>query len=252
LNYTSEPLTEEVVLLGQPSVTLTLSADVPVMPFAFRLTEVAEDGTSVLVTKGILNATRRGGMNAPKPLSPNEAEVVQFDLEAIAWRFRKGNRVRLSINGSDFPNVWPTPLAGTGAIHRGPQIQATLRLPLWTGPTVPPAEFLPSPSVPATTGSGGNPPPWRVVHDVLEDRLHFMMASGNEFSISNREPARAFARAKHSRTVGWEGTSIGSEATAVLTSDEHAFHLTISLNVTVNDAPHFQRRWCQSIERALM
>jgi hypothetical protein len=87
---------------------------------------------------------------------------------------------------------------------------------------------------------------------VLEDRLHFVIANGNEFTVSNRNPAQAFARAKSARTAGWEGFAVRSEATAILTSDEHSFHLTLSLNVAVNDAPHFQRRWCQSIERALM
>jgi uncharacterized protein len=118
LNYTSAPLEEDLVLFGQPSVTLTLSADVPVMPFACRVTEVVEDGTSVLVTKGILNATRRSGMASPEPLLPGVPTVISFDLEATAWRFRRGNRVRLSINGSDFPNVWPTPLSGTGPTSR--------------------------------------------------------------------------------------------------------------------------------------
>ena len=48
--------------------------------------------------------------------------------------------------------------------------------------------------------------------DVLEDRFHFMMASGNEFSISNRAPARAFARAKSTQNARWEGFAVRSEA----------------------------------------
>jgi hypothetical protein len=252
LNYTSAPLAEDLVLFGQPSVTLTLSADVPVIPFAFRVTNVAEDGTSVLVTKGILNATRRNGMVAPEPLTPGVPAVVSFDLEATAWRFRRGNRVRLSINGSDFPNVWPTPFAGTGAIHRGPRIEAVLRLPVWPEPSPSPVTFRPSDSAPAPTGAGGDPPPWRVVHDVLEDRLHFVLANGNTFTVSNLSPAEASARARSIRTAAWEGFTARSEATAVLTSDEQSFHLTISLNVYVNDALHFQRHWCQSTERVLL
>ena len=30
------------------------------------------------------------------------------------------------LNGSDFPNVWPTPLVGTGSVHLGPGSEATL------------------------------------------------------------------------------------------------------------------------------
>ena len=252
LNYTSEPLGEELVLFGRPSVTLTVAADVPVLPFAVRLTEVAEDGTSVLVTKGILNITRRGGMDRPEPLEPGVPTILQLDLEATAWRFRRGRRVRLSINGSDFPNVWPTPLRGTGAIHRGPGVEAVLRLPLWSKPAAAPVEFLPSGSAPASTGAGGDPPPWRVSHDVLEDRWLFVMANGNEFAVSNTNPAEAWARARSVRTAQWDGFGARSEAAAILTSDERSFHLTLTLNVFVNDALHFQRHWCQSTERMLM
>jgi hypothetical protein len=252
VNYTSEPLEEELVLFGQPSVTVTVSADVPVLPFAFRITDVAEDGTSVLVTKGILNATRRNGMDRPEPLPIETPTVVSFDLEASAWRFQPGHRIRLSINGSDFPNVWPTPLKGTGAIHHGPGIQAELRLPIWRNPMPSPVELLPSESTPASTGSGGDPPPWRVVHDVLEDRLHFVLSSGNEFTISNRNPATAYAKARSVRTAAWEGFTARSEAACVLASDEQTFQMTISLNVFVNDALHFQKRWSRTVPRLLL
>jgi uncharacterized protein len=252
LNYTSQPLTEDLVLFGQPSVALTVSADAPVLPLALRLTEVADDVTSVLVTKGILNLTRRNGMAAPEPILPNEPMTIRFDLEATAWRFRRGHRIRLSVNGSDFPNVWPTPFRGSVAVHQGPGVVAELKLPLWREPGDPAVEFRPSESPPAATGSGGDPPPWRVVHDVLEDRIHFVMASGNEFCVSNRNPALAYAKAKSVRTAAWEGFSARSEASACLTSDQRAFHLTINLNVFVNDSLHFQRSWRQSTERLLL
>lgn len=252
LNYTSEPLDEDLVIFGQPSVELTVSADAPVIPFAVRLCEVGEDGTSVLMTKGILNVTRRGGMETPEALLPNVPAPIRLELEATAWRFRKGHRLRVSINGSDFPNVWPTPYAARGTVHRGPDSSAVLHLPVWSAPQRSSVEFLPSPSEPRPTGSGGDPPPWRVVHDVLEDRYHFVMSSGNEFSVSNRSPARAYARAKSVASAGWEGFTARSEATAALTSAERSFHLTVTLNVFANDAPCFQRRWSRSVERRLM
>jgi hypothetical protein len=78
------------------------------------------------------------------------------------------------------------------------------------------------------------------------------VAETNCFTVSNRDPAEAAACAKSVRTAAWEGFIPCSEATAALTSDAHAFHLTISLSVFVNDALHFQRRWCQSTERLLL
>jgi uncharacterized protein len=252
LNFTSDPLARDLVIFGQPSVELTVSASAPVLPFAFRLCDVAEDGASVLVAKGLLNITRRHGMAAPEPLEPGVPAPVRFDLEATAWRFRSGHRLRLSINGSDFPNIWPTPLRGTGAVHQGPGIPAMLHLPVWGEPALSPVEFLPSPSEPNPTGSGGDPPPWRVVHDVLEDRYRFLLANGNEFCVSNRNPAEACARARSVGSAGWPGFSVRSEATAALNSDERSFQLTISLGVYVNEALHFQRSWRQSTGRVLM
>ena len=249
LNYTSAPLEDDLVLLGQPVVELTISADVPVLPFAVRISEVAPDGVSALVTKGVLNITRREGMDRAVPLPVGEPVLVRLELEATAWRFRKGNRLRLSINGSDFPNIWPTPLHGTGTVHRGGALAASLTLPLWLAPEEPPVPPLPSPEPPRSTGVGGDPPPWRVTHDVLEDRYHFQLASGAEFSISDRDPAIAYARSLQVATAAWEGVSIRSEAAGALTSDERAFHLSIALHVTLNGTPYFSRSWSRSYAR---
>jgi putative CocE/NonD family hydrolase len=252
VNYTSAPLAEDLLIFGRPNVSLVISADVPVLPLAARLCDVGPDGTSVLVTKGILNLTRVDGMDAPRPLVPGEPVHVTLDLEATCWRFRAGHRVRLSVNGSDFPNIWPTPFRGEGRIHRGAGHEARLSLPLW--PEARPAgdPFLPSPHPPASTGSGGDPPPWRIVHDVLEQRTHYVMSSGNEFVVSNRNPALAYTRARNTLSASWEGFTARAEASVALASDERSFHLTITLNVSVNDVPHFQRRWHRSVARRLM
>jgi hypothetical protein len=191
-------------------------------------------------------------METAEALTPNAPTPIQFELEATGWRFCKGHRVRLSINGSDFPNIWPTPYRGIGAVHRGPGLQAELRLPIWSHPSPPPFEFLPSPNPPASTGSGSDPAAWRVVHDVLEDRLHFVIRGNNEFTVSNRDPATAYTRGQSVAQASWEGFTARSEANCVLYSDAKAFHITITLNVYVNDALHFQRQWSQSTPRVLM
>lgn len=252
LNYTSQPLTEDLVLLGQPVVELTISADVPVLPIAVRLSEVTPDGVSALVTKGVLNVTRREGMDRAVPLPVGEPVPLRLELEATAWRFCRGNRLRLSINGSDFPNVWPTPLQGNATVHRGEGVLASFTLPLWPAPEEPPVLPLPSPEPPRSTGAGGDPPPWRVTHDVLEERYHFQLASGAEFSVSDRDPAVAYARSLQVATAAWEGVTVRSEAVGALTSDEQTFHLSIALHVTLNGTPYFHRSWSRSYERQLL
>jgi putative CocE/NonD family hydrolase len=252
INYTSEPLTEDMVVFGQARVELTVSADVPVLPLACRISEVAPDGTSVLTARGILNLTRREGMDHAVAVRPGEPMRIALDLEANAWRFRAGHRIRLTLDGSDFPNVWPTPCSGSGTVIRSAELPAVLSLPVWHAPEPLPFEFLPS-DAPANNPHGsGDPPAWRVVHDVLEDRYHFLTAAGNEFSVSDQDPARAYTRAKSVATASWPGMNIRAEATAALNSDPRSFHLVLSLSVYVNDTLHAQRDWRQSVERHLM
>lgn len=250
--FTSAPLEDELVLFGRPVLRLTVAASMPVVAIAARLCDVAPDGTSVLVTRGILNGTRRHGMDRAEPLPVDTPTVLELELETTCWRFRAGHRLRLSINGSDFPNVWPTPLPGRVTLLHGGEHAAELQLPVWLQPGVPARLPPPSPWPPSDSGSGRDPAPWRVLHDVLEDRHRFLMATGNEFCVSHRDPARAHARAVSSGTAEWEGCSIRSEATAVLSSDEGAFHLAIALNVTLNGAPYATRHWVRSYPRVLL
>ena len=70
------PLPERLEILGFPEVVLTLSADRPRALVCVRLCDVAEDGASLLVTRGLLNLTHRDGHEEPEPLEPGEAYTV--------------------------------------------------------------------------------------------------------------------------------------------------------------------------------
>ena len=251
INFVSPPLTEPVSILGTPTFSLYISSDVDVVPVAVRLLEIAPDGTSVLVTKGILNATRREGMDRPVPLIPGEVALVAFHMEATAWRFREGHRIGISINGSDFPNVWPTPRAGLITVHWGPEYPSKIMLPVWNGGSDPEFAYSPSPHAARPTGSGDAP--WQVVHDVLEDRYRFILFGGEgEMGVSNRTPAEAWSRSKKQATVAWPGCEVRSEATGSLTSNADCFVMNLGLNVYFNGDLYFQRRWSQTVRRLLL
>ena len=133
LVYTTPPLTENVHILGRPRVVLHVASSAPVIGFAVSLSDVAPDGVSHLVAKGMLNATRRESLSDPKPLRPGEGYCLDFQIDCTGWVFSKGHRVRLSIASADWPNVWPTPLPATNYVYRG--VGRTSRLIL---PVVPP------------------------------------------------------------------------------------------------------------------
>ena len=72
LCFTSDPLAERLELLGFPEVALTLSADRPRALVCVRLCDVAEDGASLLVTRGLFNLTHRDSHEEPTPLEPGK------------------------------------------------------------------------------------------------------------------------------------------------------------------------------------
>src|SRR5207245_2913659 len=109
LVYTSPPIEEELLVLGRPRAVLHVSSTASVIGFAASLADVAPDGASHLVVKGMLNATRRRSLVDPEPLVPGEVYELELDLDATAWLFEPGHRVRLAVANADWPNVWPTP-----------------------------------------------------------------------------------------------------------------------------------------------
>lgn len=71
-----EPLNESIELLGFARVSFTVTSDEPLALVVARLCDVAPDGASLLVTRGMLNLTQRTSRAAPEPLVPGTAERI--------------------------------------------------------------------------------------------------------------------------------------------------------------------------------
>ena len=52
------------------------------------------------------------------PGDAGEPIELDLELEAIAWTFEAGHRIRLDLAGADWPNAWPPPYAATLAFDR--------------------------------------------------------------------------------------------------------------------------------------
>ena len=113
LCHTSEPLDERVEILGFPEVELTLASDRPAALVCVRLCDVAPDGSSLLVTRGLLNLTHRDGHERPEPLVPGERYTVTVRLNSIAHAFA----ARSPPAGRRLPHVLAVGLALAGPRH---------------------------------------------------------------------------------------------------------------------------------------
>jgi putative CocE/NonD family hydrolase len=266
LVYTTRPLDQAVHILGWPRAVLHVSSSAPVIGFSVSLCDVAPDGRSHLVAKGMLNATRRESLSEPKPLTPGEIYELDIQIDCTAWMFSQGHRIRLSIASADWPNVWPTPQAATNQVYWGAAHPSRLILPIVParGSATPP-RFHPSSQSVSHHSEATNPPTWRVIREQLTSRasvdLHFGTTwrvsdttviereSSSSFDVSPHRPSDAGARGRHIfRLVHPRRVIEACSDVAVQATPTH-FHLAIELEVRVNGALHFTKHWAESVPR---
>lgn len=269
LNYTTEPLTAPLEIVGRPKAVLHVSSTAPVMAFVARLCDVAPDGTSAMVCNGALNATRRQSLTRPTPLEPDQIYELTLELDCTAWRFEPGHRVRLSICSADFPNLWPTPYAGMNRVYRGGTYPSRLVLPaVPLKPKLDEWKFRPSETVVEVYRLAPNERAWEIVQDVLGDRTGFKMqvrlasqvsptlevkGEGQlEVWASNRDPADVTATGKFPWQIIRSDGVIQVDVCCVLRSTVTAFHVAIDMHIKVNHLSHHQRRWVRTFPRILM
>jgi uncharacterized protein len=119
LFFDAPALDADLVLLGAPTVEVTLQSDRPQATLTARLCEVWPDGTSTLVTWGTINLSQRSSREFPQPLTPGEDVTFRFDLNHCGRRFAKGNRLRLVLSNQHWPVLWPAPDMPTFIIEPG-------------------------------------------------------------------------------------------------------------------------------------
>jgi len=107
LVFESEPLAEQMEILGAPEVELELSSDQPTAMVAVRLSDVAPDDKAARVTYGLQNLTHRNGHEHPEPLDPARRYRVRVKLNDVAHVFPAGHRFRISLSTSYWPLARP-------------------------------------------------------------------------------------------------------------------------------------------------
>jgi putative CocE/NonD family hydrolase len=121
LCWDSAPLAERVELLGRCEAQLELRLDRSWALVAVRVCDVAPDGSSTLVARGLLNLSRRSGNDRSDPMPLNEPVVVRVLLQSTAYAIPAGHRIRLAVSNAYWPMVWPSPEPGTMTVVCGPR-----------------------------------------------------------------------------------------------------------------------------------
>jgi hypothetical protein len=242
LVYDWPPVESELEIMGHPRIELAIASTTPVAFVSAKLCDVFPDGTSALVSRTILNLTHRTSHERPEPLEPGTIVQIAVELDATAWIFERGHRIRLDLAGSDFPSSWPPPEAGV------------LASPPSFGPGADRADV-----------------PDRVVWEIREDLLRrtrsvridhggalgkhgdieTIDAYEGEITVRSHEPGVAHARASGTFELRFPEATVRTSSRTLLTSEADTWRVDLELDVFDDGKPIAHRRWERVVPRDL-
>jgi putative CocE/NonD family hydrolase len=103
LVYTSEILTDDLLVIGTVDAVLYAASTAVDTDFTAKLVDVHPDGRAINVADGVVRARFRESLAAPRPIEPNRIYEYRIRIGSTAMRFAAGHRVRLEISSSNFP-----------------------------------------------------------------------------------------------------------------------------------------------------
>ena len=120
--FTTDPLAEDLTLLGSASLDLWLAASAPEVDLQVTLTEVRPDGQETFVQQGWLRASQRAldpGRSTAllphqthqeadvQPLTPGEPVLARVEVFPFGHVVRAGSRLRVWVDAPTFlPQLW--------------------------------------------------------------------------------------------------------------------------------------------------
>jgi hypothetical protein len=102
LSFLSEPLAEDLVVIGRPRVHLEVASSAEDSAFSVKLIEVDGRGRATNVRDSIASLAYADGAG-PRAYTPGSVVPLDFTLWPIAIRLPAGSRLRLDVSSSNFP-----------------------------------------------------------------------------------------------------------------------------------------------------
>jgi uncharacterized protein len=267
LCFDSEPLPEDLTLLGAVEVELELVVDQPLVNITIRLCDVYPDGTSAVMTYGVLNLSHRKDHAAPEPCPMGKPFTARLLLNDFGRTIPKGHRLRLAIQNQFWFVLWPQPKLSTLTLDSGVcRVKLPVRRPspLDTKVTFAPAEI--AAPVPSTTM---RPETYsKIVEDdlvtgirtirlktdygawTIDDRAIAGSATvADTFSIHPDDPLSAKLITEYAWSMQSGPADTSGLAHTELTADEKFFHLTWRIETKEGGKVVFSRRENRKIKR---
>jgi hypothetical protein len=274
LCFTSEPLANAIEILGYPELTATVVPEHEVAQLAVRLCDVWPDGASTLVSFGVLNLTHRESHEDPEPLVPGEPTLATVTMNAVAYTFPVGHRIRVALAPSYWPWTWPAARGLTLRVRVGGSAGSVLSLPVRAPrPSdrelreFDEAEFPPSLEIDRSAGaesrrhisrdlSTGRLRSWTENSNFgefkLPDGTRYAEACREDYEIVEGDPLSARIEAHWTIQIDFNGRPTRVETASSMSADDAAFRVTNHLEAYDADVRIFAKNWCLDVPRDLM
>jgi putative CocE/NonD family hydrolase len=128
LVYTSDPVEQPLLVMGQVRARVYASSTARDTDFTAKLVDVFPDGRALIVCEGILRARYREGIDRPKLLQPGEVYPFDIELGPTAVSFQPGHRIRLEISSSNAPRYDVNPNTGGNIATEKTRVTAAQRV----------------------------------------------------------------------------------------------------------------------------
>ena len=142
LYYRSEPLAEQLTVVGDIELELQVQSSAEDTDFIARLCVEEPTGSIICLTLGSQRCRYRCSWSDPEPLAKDQKTRILVQLGQLAYVFQRGSRIALVLTSSDFPRILPHPNTMAGpwqegalvvarnSILHGPAIRSRLQLPV--------------------------------------------------------------------------------------------------------------------------
>jgi putative CocE/NonD family hydrolase len=271
VSFDTTSLQEPVDILGFARARIFVSATAPVAHWIVRLCDVAPDGTSVYVSKGVLNGTHRNSHTDPEALVPGQIYELEIGLHCTAWRFLPSHRIRVVVSNADWPVVWPSPYPMTTTLYCGGDHPSHIELPIDSSRSLPAPEFRPPPSSAAVAGLEYEEIPlvWQVTRDEANQSQTFRFERGTKAvmhplgltaedaqvmvaKVADRDPASASLEVKAWYRVTLAGREVEARGEGVLRGTKEEFICELGCTLRENKKVARTRAWRDRAPRNLV
>lgn len=270
LTFDSSVLTQDMDVVGAPTLTLKFRSDKPVANVAVRLNAIWPDGAVSRISYAVFNLCHRAGHEKPQPLEPGKTYTVQIALDDVAACIPKGHKLRVSLSTSYWPMIWPSPEPVTLMVHTATSfidipVRASRR-------NEKPPEFAPSEAAPAVKLLELSKPQNKreltrdqatgevrlcIVDDfgrstIVEHGMTLWACGRESYRILPNDPLSAKQECHWTEERERGDWKVRTETYSAMTASKTHWHITGRLEAYENDALVWSRDWDRKVKRKLL